>query len=175
MQGCEGSLAFCLPPKPAQSTTTTAASAPFSMGSSESVSDSSTSFLNVHPVYFGLSTTGMMLGVVFVLFICWCFLRHGGKKMLDKIRAPRGGQPDIVASNQEQQIQFVPPRSWANPSFMPQGSMAPAYSPPVAASMPLLATASSGLPLYENLDKISSQLDKMSLQDSLPKSVPHHG
>ena len=84
--------------------------------------------------------------------------------MLDKIRAPRGGQPDIVASNQE--VQFVPPRTWANTSFMPQG-MAPAYSAPVAASMPSLASAASSPPLYEDLNKISTQLDKMSIQDSL--------
>ena len=49
---------------------------------------------------------------------------------------------------------------------MPQG-LALAYGVPVAASMPSLAPTASSPPLYEDLNKISSQLDKMQIQDNL--------
>ena len=53
---------------------------------------------------------------------------------------------------------------------MPQGL--PTYNAPIAASMPSLApsTTPSSPPMYEELSKMSSQLDKMSLQDSIIKN-----
>ena len=162
MHGCEGNTVFCLPSRRAQSQSTSTVRSNLDMGGN-SVSDQSWSMLNWHPVTYGLSTTGMIFAVVFILVLGWCCIRHGGKKILEKIRAPRP-QPDVVASHQE--VQFVPPRSWGNTSFMPQGL--PTYSAPMATSMPSLAsTTPSSPPLYDKLSKMSSQLDKMSLQDSI--------
>ena len=133
----------------------------------DSVSDQSWSMLNWHPVTYGLSTMGMIFAVVLILVLGWCCLRHGRKKLLGKIRAPHT-QPEAVASQPE--VRFVPPRSWGAPSLMPQGL--PTYNAPIAASMPSLApsTTPSSPPMYEELSKMSTQLDKMSLQDSIIKN-----
>ena len=163
MQGCEGNTVFCLPYRPAQSQSTSTVKPKLEMGG-DSVSDQSWSMLNWHPVTYGLSTTGMIFAVVLILVLGWCCLRHGGKKLLGKIRAPHT-QTEVVASQPE--VRFVPPRSWGATSFMPQGL--PTYNAPTAASMPSLtpSTTPSSPPMYEELSKMSSQLDKMSLQDSI--------
>ena len=107
---------------------------------------------------------GNDFAVVLILVLGWCCLQHGGKKLLGKIRAPHT-QPEVVASQPE--VRFVPPRSWGAPSLMPQGLRT--YNAPIAASMPSLApsTTPSSPPMYKELSKMSSQLDKMSLQDSI--------
>ena len=166
MNGCEGNTVFCSPYRPAQSRSTSTVKPKLEMGG-DSVSDQSWSMLNWHPVTYGLSTTGMIAAVVLILVIGWCCLRHGGKKLLGKLWAPLP-PPESAASQPE--VRFVPPRSWGAPSLMPQGL--PTYNAPIAASMPSLApsTTPSSPPMYDELSKMSSQLDKMSLQDSIIKN-----
>ena len=158
MSGCEGNLVFCGYPRNKVVTTTTTTTVEPVIMTKESVSDSSMSFFNIHPTTFGLTTTGMTCGVFLIAAVCYCIFKHGGLKLIDKIRAPRNPT--------EQSVRFIPPPAWSAPTFMPQGIHG-YNSTPTTSSIPSLASTSQSNPppMYDELQKVTEKLEKLSVQD----------
>ena len=101
--------------------------------------------------------------IVLIGLIIYCVFKHGGMKLIDRIRAPRS--PPV-----EQSVRFVPPPVWSAPNIMPQGING-FNTMPTTSSIPSLASTSqsSQPPLYSELQKVTEKLEKLSVQDSAIK------